>query len=416
MSKALEGMRIVDLTHMLAGPYCTYLLHLMGAEVIKIELPRRGDAMRWGDPQRPQMAAGFVAVNAGKKSLAVDLKDPRGRDLVVDLVRSADVLVENFRPGVMESLGLGYERLAALRPQLVYCSVSGYGQEGPMRAWPAYDHVVQAASGMAMMQGEEGEAPVKVGFPVVDTATGMNAACAVLAALVRLHRGGGGQYIDVSMLDASASLMFPVLNNCLANGATPPRVGNRGFTGSPGCDTFRAASGAIAVGANTPEQFARLCEILGVPEVLADPALVEANHGGRGFARARDGAALRQRLESAFCAAPASEWELVLNQAGIPAACVRDLAGFTEGPLQDLPGAVIDLPPMPGHPHGARAIGAGFRTRFDPPGTQSPAPLLGEHSLQVLRAAGFAADRIAELLESGVVADPSAQPSMETAP
>jgi crotonobetainyl-CoA:carnitine CoA-transferase CaiB-like acyl-CoA transferase len=407
MNQPLQGLRILDLTHMLAGPFATHQLRLLGATVVKVEAPLRGDAMRWGpEGPRRQLAADYVSINAGKKSVVIDLKDPRGRDLVLELTRDADVMVENFRPGVIESLGLGFEAVLRENPRIVYCSISGYGQDGPLREWPAYDHVLQALSGMAMMSGDEGQPPVKVGFPVVDTATGMSAATAILAALLRRERGGGGQHIDVSMLDTAATLMSTVIARCLESGVTPLRTGNRGYTGSPGCDTFATADGWIALGANTPAQFARLCGLLGIEHVLLDSSLVDPKAfvgKSNGFARARDAKGLRAHLAAALIAQPASHWEALLNRADVPAARLRTVSEFTEGPLQDVKGRVMSLPPMPGYPQGARTLNAGHRTRHDPPGFSQPCSLLGEDTREILRCAGVAETRIDDLIAAGIV-------------
>src|SRR6187402_1150783 len=213
MSHTLRGIRIADFSHVMAGPYATYLLRLLGAEVIKIEPPGRGDAMRdYGTDRRYDgMAPAFIAVNAGKKSIVLDLKQPQDLAIARSIVERCDVLVENFRPGVMARLGLVHEAMRALNPRLVYCSVSGYGQSGPRRDWTAIDNIVQATSGMMSLGGEPGSPPMRVGFPVVDTLTGQTAAFAILAALLRRERGadpqGGGEYIDVAMFDATLAFM-----------------------------------------------------------------------------------------------------------------------------------------------------------------------------------------------------------------
>ncbi len=413
MPRPLDGMQVVDLTHMLAGPFATHQLRLLGADVIKIEPPGVGDATRWGrDSSGLGLADNFVAINAGKRSVAADLKQAEGRQLVLDLCRGADVLVENFRPGVMAELGLDYDSVRAVNPSIVYCSISGFGQEGPLRNRPAYDHVVQAVTGMAVMNGDPDADPMKVGFPAVDTATGMSAGSAILAALLRRERCGEGQYIDVSMIDSAALLMYTMVTQYLATGVEPPRTGNRGFTGSPGCDTFATADGYVAAGANTPAQFRRLCGVLGVAELLQDPALFdERMRSGRdgGFATTLDPAALRARLAQAFLRAGAGEWERRLNEASVPAAEVRTVGRFAGEALAAQPGMVLTLPPMPGRPQGARTLKAGFRARFDPPGVELPAARLGEHTVEVLRGLGFTEERIRELIERRAVAD-CAQP------
>jgi len=415
MPQPLQGVRVIDLTHMLAGPFATHQLRLLGAEVIKVESPHSGDAMRWSaGGNATQLSHDFISINSGKRSVAVDLKDRRGVELILEICTSADVLIENFRPGVMERLGLGYDPVSRVNPGIVYCSVSGYGQRGPLRDWPAYDHVVQAVTGMAMMSGDAAQPPVKVGFPVVDTATGMTATIALLAALLTRKNGGAGQYIDVSMLDAAANLMCTQVCASVQNGSTPVRTGNRGFTGSPGCDTFATADGWIALGANTPEQFARLCLILGIDEILTDSELFDPDlfrvGARRGFARARDGLAVRRCLEAAVATRSADELETTLNEAGVPAARLRTLSEFAKGPLQHLAGSVLQLPVMPGYPDGAAALNAGFRTTHDAPGFASACSMLGQDTGETLRELGISQAKIDELMASGVIAD-SASPS-----
>ena len=408
MSRPLEGMRIVDLTHMLAGPFATHQLSLLGADVIKVEPPGRGDAVRWGkDRTGLGLADNFVAINAGKRSAAIDLKRPDGRRAILDLCRGADAVVENFRAGVMDELGLGHAAVSEINPRIVYCSISGYGQNGPLRDRPAYDHVVQAVTGMAVMNGDGDAEPIKVGFPAVDTATGMTASNAILAALLRRERTGQGQFIDVSMVGAAALLMYTMVTHALASGTEPARTGNRGFTGSPGCDTFGTADGHVATGANTPAQFRRLCEILGVSAMLTDAELFdERMRGGAdsGFATCRDPVTVRARLSRAFMNRSAAVWEQALNDASIPAARVRTVGEFTRTALAAMPGAIVEVPAMPGHPEGARTLGIGYHTQADPAALTSGAARLGEHTIEVLAGIGYEADTIRAMIEAGVIA------------
>jgi crotonobetainyl-CoA:carnitine CoA-transferase CaiB-like acyl-CoA transferase len=407
VSRPLEDMRIIDLTHMLAGPFATYQLHLHGAEVIKIESPGSGEPMRWTkiDGMR-QIAPSFQAINAGKKSLALDLKNPRGRDLLLQLIKGADALVENFRPGVMRGLGLDYATVAALNPGLVYCSVSGFGQTGPLRDRPAYDHVVQAITGMAMLNGDADQDPVKVGFPVVDIATGMNAASAILAALLRKVRFGKGQYIDLSMVDSAVTLMSTTVNGFLSTGREAQRIGNRGFTGSPGCDTFDTARGFLAIGANTGLQFVSMCSVLGVGAVLSDASLLDLSTlqgQGQGFVRAIDGPRLRARLCAALMAKTAGEWEVLLIAAEVPAARLRGAGEFTEEVTLLTPGSVITSEAASSDGKVTRTLNVGHRTLYDPPGTDRGAPNLGADTLDILQAQGLSLSEINDLHEAKVI-------------
>jgi crotonobetainyl-CoA:carnitine CoA-transferase CaiB-like acyl-CoA transferase len=337
----LEGFRVLDLTHVLAGPCATHHLRCLGAEVIKIERPGSGDPMRAlaAQPEYEGLPPGFRALNAGKKSVTVDLASAQGRDAVLRMAESADIFVENFRPGVARRLGLGVEDVHARRPDIIYCSVSGWGQSGDNSRRGAYDHVIQAATGMMALQGSSGdEAPVKVGFPVIDIATGMAAAEAILAAVIRRLRGDREPIaIDVSMIDSALSLMSGPASLTLATGKPPPKVGNRGFVGSPGAETFATSDGHISVAANTKGQFEVLCGLLGRPE-LAQPPFVPGHFASEAFLANLATEELRAALRQAFLLAKADALEIALNAAGVPAARVRDLGEFLAGLYPHTPG------------------------------------------------------------------------------
>ena len=368
----LEGYRVIDLTHVLAGPCATHHLRCLGAEVIKIERPGGGDPMRALAtlPEFEGVPPGFRALNPGKKSVVVDLATGEGRASVLRLAESADVFVENFRPGVARSLGLGPDDIRAVRPDIVYCSISGWGQAGPNSARGAYDHVIQAATGMMTLQGNGDDAtPVKVGFPVIDIATGISAAEAILAALIRRLRGDTAPItLDVSMVDSALALMSGPAATTFATGKAPDRVGNRGFVGSPGAETFATADGHISVAANTMGQFTTLCDLLGRPE-LARPPHVPAGLGSGAFLANVATDALRAALSEAFAKASAAELETALNAAGVPAARVRRLDEYLREVYPHTPGIGIEGEPL--------AVGPAFRWE-QPARTVLPAaPLLG---------------------------------------
>jgi crotonobetainyl-CoA:carnitine CoA-transferase CaiB-like acyl-CoA transferase len=337
----LEGFKVLDLTHVLAGPCATHHLRCLGAEVIKVERSVTGDPMR-ELAMRPQMEGvppGFRALNAGKKSVVVDLTTPEGRAALLNLARDVDIFVENFRPGVARRLGLGPEELRAVQPKIIYCSISGWGQSGPNSARGAYDHVIQAATGMMALQGGPGtDGPVKVGFPVVDIATGLSAAEAILAAVVRRLRGDNSAItIDVSMVDSALMLMSGPAAATLATGNAPERVGNRGFVGSPGAETFTTSDGYISVAANTKRQFATLCRLLGRPD-LSGPPYIPAGIADDSFLTNLATDALRAALANAFAAAEADALETALSAEGVPAARVRDLREYLSGIYRSTPG------------------------------------------------------------------------------
>ncbi|MCP5367598.1 MAG: CoA transferase [Hyphomicrobiales bacterium] len=378
----LEGYRVIDLTHVLAGPCATHHLRCLGAEVIKVERPGTGDPMRalGMQPELGGLTPGFRALNAGKQSVALDLGTAEGHAAVLRLVEGADVFVENFRPGVARRLGLGPDDVRSVRPDIVYCSISAWGQSGPNSALGAYDHVIQAATGMMALQGNEtDETPTKVGFPVIDIATGISAAEAILAALIRRLRGDAGPItLDVSMVDSALALMSGPAATALATGRAPARVGNRGFVGSPGAETFATADGHISVAANTMGQFATLCRLLGRPE-LAAPPHVPAGLADAAFLADVATAALRDELARAFAATEAASLEADLNAAGVPAARVRDLGEYLREVYPNTPGIAVE-----GEPY---ALGPAFRWERTAPLSLPPASPLGADTDKVVSGA-----------------------------
>lgn len=396
--KPLEGMRVIDISHVIAGPTCGHYLSHYGADVVKIELPGRGDVLRTGNGERATVdegvTVGFATVNAGKRSAAIDLKDPQGRAAVLDFARGADVFIENFRPGVVERLGLGYDAVRAVNPSIVYVSISGFGQEGEWSRRGAYDHVVQAFCGMMSLQGEEGDPPIKVGFPVIDAAAGMMAAQSVLAALLRRERSGEGAYLDVSMAQAGIHLMLSPAVQAAFEGRDKPRIGNRGFSGSPGGATFRCAQGWIATAANTPAQFAKLCRVLGIEDVLGDETLLDiaAFTRGAGFVVQRDAVALRARLDAAFARHDAATLERALAEAGVPASRVRSLAEF----VGEWSGGAMATAPVTrvAYPKGeVPDFGTGAKWDRVPPSAPGRAPALGADTEAVLAEGRAAASK-----------------------
>ena len=398
MARPLEGIRVADFSHVMAGPYASHLLRLLGAEVIKIEAPRGGDAMRYygNDRRYDGMAPAFIAVNAGKKSLVLDLKQPAAQDAARRLVASSDVLLENFRPGVMARFGLDYAAASALQPRLVYCSVSGYGQDGPRRDWPAIDNIVQATSGMMTLGGVAGDAPMRVGFPVVDTLTGQTAAFAILAALFRRERQGRGEFVDVAMFDASIAFMASAAVPYLVTGRPPERTGNTGYSGQPTSALFATRDGRqISLGVVQQAQFELLARQLGCERWLADPRFTTPD------LRRRNSAALQAELREIFLRASASEWEAQLSAAGIPCGMVRDvgeavsLPGLNERAVK-LP---LHIPNLPDNDQ-VSIVNAGFLFGSDRPHVDEPPPRLGEHSEAILEGLGFTATERRNILGS----------------
>jgi len=394
----LEGMTVVDLTHVMAGPFCTHVLGLLGAKVIKVERPGEGDVFRHYDrrPEFEAMAPSFQAVNTGKQSITVDLKHPDGRQIVLDLVRGADIVVENYRPGVLAKLGLGYEDCKAVRPDIIYASISGFGQDGPLRDNPAYDHIVQAICGVMSLTGDPRGDPQKVGFPMVDTFSGYAGAMAVLSAVLRRERFGGGQQLDVAMLDASMLLMVSMIGPYLIAGDAPARVGNRGFNPSPTAGTFQCSDGPLLIGANTQKQFEAMCGVLGHAEVAADRRFADPH------LRIDNETVLLAALRPLFLTRSAEDWEAALNAASVPAGAVRTVPQIADHPHIAGRGIASRFP-IPGTDRSGATLNLGFDGGRPENGQLRPPPRLGEHTDAVLKGLGYDAARIAALRAANAV-------------
>lgn len=378
MRQPLTGIRVVDFSHVVAGPLATHFLALLGADVVKIE-PPRGDNLRnyTLDPSRRGMAPAFLGTNAGKRSIVLDLKSEEGRRDAYDLAGGADILVENFRPGVMQRLGLGQEALRGANPDLIYCSVSGFGQSGPMRDFPAIDQIIQSVSGLMGLSGNEGDDAMRIGIPIVDTFSGLLAAFAIQSALVQRERYGGGQYIDVAMLDATLVMMLSVVNPLLIAGERPQRTGNRGFSRAPTADTFRTARGQITIGAVEEPAVRRLLETLGLAALLDDPRFADRD------ARVANADALSAELARAFLTRTADEWSDELNARSVPAGKVATLEEALALPQLQERDIRIDLTGRDGRRYAA--LNAGFRFETDGPGIARAAPALDEHGDEIRR-------------------------------
>ncbi|WP_369267741.1 CaiB/BaiF CoA transferase family protein [Streptomyces harbinensis] len=400
MTPLLDGIRVLDLTNVLAGPFAGYQLALQGADVIKVELPGSGDLARRLGADRALseelLGASFLAQNGGKRSLTLNLKDPEGRAALLRAVREADVLLENFRPGVLDRLGLGWDTLRAENPGLVYCAISGFGQTGPLRDRPAYDQIIQGLSGMMSVTGTAATAPLRAGFPVADTLGGMAAAYAVTAALVRRGRTGEGAFLDVSMLEAALTSLGWVTSNYLITGQKPVPMGNENFTAAPS-GTFRTADGYLNIAANRQEQYATLCRLTGREDLIEDARF--AHPADRKTRREE----LRTELEAALAARPAAEWEEILSAAGVPAARVLSVPEVLELEQLTARDFVHDLPFPDGRDRPLRVLGGPLRVDGEPPAPPARPPLLGEHTDAVLAELGYGAAEIAALRERGAI-------------
>ena len=400
MSAPLSGIRVLDLTNVLAGPFCAYQLALQGAEVIKVETPGSGDLARQlgHDPglSRQGMGASFLAQNAGKQSMTLNLKSAGGKAVFHRLVKSADVLIENFRPGVMQRLGLGHETLRAEHPGLVYCAISGFGQTGPMKDAPAYDQIIQGLSGVMSITGDAQSAPLRVGYPACDTIGGITAAFAVSSALVRRMRTGEGAFIDVSMLDSTLTTMGWVVSNYLLCGQAPVPMGNDNFTAAPS-GAFKTGDGLLNIAANKQEQFVILAELIGRPDLLTDPRFAERE------ARKRNRAALTVEVEAALAARPAAEWEAMLNKAGVPSGRVLDLADTLALPQIQARGLIRRLGHIDGIDTEISVTGAGFVLDGADGEPLSLPPRLGQDTHALLEELGYSEAEIAAFREQGAL-------------
>ena len=400
MSLPLKGVRVLDLTNVLAGPFCGYQLALMGAEVIKVEVPVSGDLARQlgADPalNKANMGASFLAQNAGKKSITVNLKAARGREVFRRLLKTADVLLENFRPGVMDRLGLGYAALKQDKPDLIYCAISGFGQDGPLRDNPAYDQIIQGLSGVMSVTGDAATAPLRVGYPVCDTIGGITAAFAVAAALHGRATRGEGQYIDVSMLEATVVTMGWQISNWLIAGVKPRPMGNENMTASPS-GTFRTRDGLLNISANKQEQFEILCRLVGRPELSRDERFAERE------TRKRNRYLLRDELEKALAARGAAEWETVLNAEGVPAGRVLSVPEVLEHRQIRHRELLQTFDKVPGIDRAVGVVRGGFKLSGGKVGVDSPPPALGADTDAILKQLGFDEQGIAELREAKAI-------------
>jgi crotonobetainyl-CoA:carnitine CoA-transferase CaiB-like acyl-CoA transferase len=397
MRMPLEGIRVLDLTNVLAGPFCCHQLAHLGAEVIKVEVPETGDLARvlGADPDlnAKGMGVSFLAQNAGKKSVTANLKTEAGRDVLRRLVATADVLVENYRPGVMDRLGVGYDVLKAVKPSLIYCAISGFGQTGPWTRRPAYDQIVQGASGVMAMTGDTDSAPLRVGYPVADTVGGLTAAMAISAALNAPERGG---FIDVSMLESLIATMGWAVSNWLIAGQRPTPNGNENLTSAPS-GTFNASDGPINIAANKDAQWVTLARHIGREDLLDLPAYATRED------RKRNRALLKAEIDAALAARPADTWAEELNALGVPAGAVLDLPEVLDHPVIRDRGLIARFDDVPGVGRTVSLLRTGLKIDGVAPGVDTPPPALGADNDAILGSLGFTEDDIRSMRERGEI-------------
>lgn len=387
MARAFEGIRVIDFTQVLAGPFCTEQLALLGADVIKIEQPPK-DGQAGGDQGRGIMAdndmgeAGyspiFLSVNAGKRSIALDLKAPETKPILEKLVKSADVVVQNFKAGAIDRLGFGYDWAKSIKPDIVYCSISGYGQEGPYAGAPAYDGAIQAVSGMIALTGHPDTGPNRVGFNVVDMSTGITAAFAVASALFRRSQTGEGQHVDVAMFDTAITMAAQAFVRYENLGMDQPLMGNSSPALLPTAGLFKTGAGNIMISALTDRHWKGICTAIGKPEYVDDPRFVNTD------ARMANGDLVKQVMEEGLASDNPFNWEKKLAECGVPAAPQLPLGEVLKHPTLEHRDVLLQFEDMPGVDRPLMGVGAGFKANVDGPKPDRPPPALDQHRSEIL--------------------------------
>lgn len=391
----LAGLTVLDLTRVLSGPYCTMLLADMGARVIKVEQPGRGDDTRaWGPPFVGAESAYFLSINRNKESVTLDFKSLEGRDILDRLIARSDVLVENFRPGTLARQQLDYPSIATTRPQLVYCSISGFGQHGPRHGQPGYDAVIQAEGGLMSVTGDANGPAYRVGVAVADLVAGLLAAQGIGLALYARERTGKGQHVDISMLDGVVSLLSYHASIYLTTGAVSSRVGNRHATIAP-YDTFPTADGEFFLAVGNDDQFVRFCGVAGLQALVADERFATNP------SRVVNGAALRERLLPVLEKRTRRQWLDSLTAAGVPCGDVRSVGETLSDPhvearrmIEAVEHATLGT---------IKVLGVPIKLSDTPGTVRSAPPTLGQHTDDVLGELGIGSKAIAELRKKGVV-------------
>jgi crotonobetainyl-CoA:carnitine CoA-transferase CaiB-like acyl-CoA transferase len=394
MTAALHNIKVVDLTRTLAGPFCTMMLGDMGADVIKIEEPERGDETRSWTPFWHEESTQFLSFNRNKRSLTLNLKTPEAVDIVLALARDADIFIESFRAGALERMGLGYAAVRNLKPDIIYCSISGYGRTGPLADKPGYDLLIQGYSGLMSLTGEPDGLPLRVGFSLVDLFTGMMAYGAIVTALLHRQQTGQGQWLEASLLDGQVAALSYHATGYFATGVVPHRMGS-GHPSLVPYQTFPAADGFFIVGCANQGLWERLCKAIGRPDLLADPRF-QTNDD-----RVAHRAECVDTLSELFRTRPMAAWVEMIAQAGVPCGPINRVSDVVNDP-QVLAREMIAAIPHPKVPE-LRMPNSPLKLTETPPSLQRPPPLLGQHNQEVLAELGYSPEQIAELRRKGAI-------------
>ncbi|OGA52599.1 MAG: hypothetical protein A3G24_11570 [Betaproteobacteria bacterium RIFCSPLOWO2_12_FULL_62_13] len=401
VKSVFSGIRVLDVTRILASPFASGQLAFLGADVVKIEDPGAGDAARYGhsndrDLAKTGMSSNFLSQNSNKRSVTLNLRTPEGQRIFRKLAEDADIVIQNLRTGSMDRYGLGYEDLRKINPRIIYCSLTAYGATGPKKRHPAYDPVVQAASGMMSINGTPETAPLKVGPPVVDYGAGLAAAFAIASALYHRERTGEGQHIDVSMLDTAFVLMGSIVTDVMTAGAKPRAHGNS-YVSIPTNAGFETREGLLYIAAMQEHHVKHLCESIGRADLLTDPRYLTHE------SRSENGAELRKQLEKAFKTRTAAEWEEILNEAGVPAMRVRTIPEAVREPYLESRKLFHVFKSVAGVKSSVTVPLVPFKLSACEARADTPPPTLGADTDEVLRSVGYSAREVAELRERHIV-------------
>ncbi|MEC8849832.1 MAG: CoA transferase [Pseudomonadota bacterium] len=393
-SGALTGIRVVDLSRVLGGPYCTQILSDHGASVVKVEPPMGDETRTWGPPFVEGTASYFLGVNRNKQDIVLDLSRPEGREAVLRLLADADVLVENFKTGTMEKWGLGFEDVLRERfPRLIHCRVSGFGGDGPLGGAPGYDAVAQAMGGLMSVNGDPASGPTRIGIPIVDMTTGLNAVIGILLALAERQRSGQGQFVEATLFDTAVGLLHPHAANWFVNGQVPVLAGS-GHPNVVPYDKFETRSGEVFLGIGNDGQFRKFCAFVGAPELATDPRY--ASNGERN----RNRIALRASIETLLADRDAAELCEGLLKAGIPAGPVNQLPQVLQHPHTLHREMVVEFD------NGQRGLGIPVKLSRTPGSVHAAAPTLGQHTREVLLGLGYSSTEVDAMIEQGIARAP----------